>query len=165
MKSKILLAIAISSTGFLLLAGCNDQKGLIPYNEDRARQHIIPIEQARAFQKTFSDTRSELTRLIQDTSFLSKRFNLPNAESFNRDAIALLLNQEGADGIRIFYGTDPKGGIRLILLPIDKNGKTIINALIGNQTSLNVPGISPANAQVTRHAIENGQVCPPCPID
>ena len=68
--------------------------------------------------------------MIGDTSYLGKNFNLPNAETFTRDAIILLLNQTGADGVKVYYGRDNAGVVRLVLLPVDKNGRDIQAILI-----------------------------------
>ncbi len=148
------------------ITGCNDnQGGKIPVNEKKAAEQVIPVQQGIEYQNRFVDTRKELGTLVRDSTFLTTKFNLPNAESFNRDAIALLLNQEGADGIKIYLGTDEKGQVKLVLAPVDKNGKDIIGSLLGNNTALHIPGIPTANAKPPGgQVVENGQVCPPCLI-
>jgi hypothetical protein len=155
-----------------LIVGCNNNNGndgRIPFDESRARESVISIEQARQYQRNFLTTRDTLGRLLPDTSFLTRNFNLPNAESFTRDAIILLLNQTGADGIRIYYGKDNAGVVRLVLLPVDKNGKDIQTTLIerGQTRAISIPGISGARAAppAEAQAVENGQTCPPCLID
>jgi len=146
-----------------ILTGCYRKKILV--DETRARQQLIPIDQAKQYQKSFVSSHDALAKLASDTSFLKKHLILPNAESFNRDMIALLLNQEGADGIRIYYGEDSSGQIRLVLLPVDKNGNDIITNLSGNTSAISIPGISGAYAQQGGgQAGENGQSCPPCGI-
>lgn len=165
----------LSFAAFLFIAfilkACNDNRdnGQIPYDEKRAQESVISIEQARRYQQSFLTTRDSLRRLLTDTTFLSKNFNLPNAESFTRDAIILLLNQQGADGIRIYYGKDNAGVVRLVLLPIDKNGKDIQTTLIerGQTTAISIPGIPGAQAAPPpqAQAVENGQTCPPCIIN
>lgn len=146
----------------IILTGCYRKK--IFLDESRARQQLIPIEQARAYQQKFIASHEELSKFVSDTSFLKKRFNLPNAESFNRDMIALLLNQEDADGIRIYYGEDSNGQVKLVLLPIDKEGKDIITTLLTSTGAINIPGISGAYAAGGFQAGEQGQNCPPCTI-
>lgn len=153
--------------------GCNNDKrgndGRIPFDERRAEQSVITIETAKQYQSNFINTREALGKLIGDTNFLKQNFNLPNAESFTRDAIILLLNQAGADGIRIYYGKDSMGVVRLVLLPVDKNGKDIQAVLIdrGQTQAIYIPGISSAQAAPASppQAVENGQTCPPCEID
>ena len=154
-------------------AGCNDNNGgasvKIPFDERRAEQSVIPIDTAKSYQANFISTRDTLRKLLGDTNFLSKNFNLPNAETFTRDAIILLLNQTGADGIKIYYGKDNAGVVRLVLLPVDKNGRDIQNVLIDRRqaNAVSIPGIPGAQAAPPSEAqaVENGQTCPPCIID
>ncbi|MGZ5134192.1 MAG: hypothetical protein ACXWCG_03540 [Flavitalea sp.] len=169
--SNFLLGLTIMALAFTG-AGCNDNGtnlGKIPFDERRAQQSVISIDTAKQYQQNFIGTRETLGRLIGDTNFLRQNFNLPNAESFTRDAIILLLNQTGADGIRLYYGKDNAGEVRLVILPIDKNGKDIQTVLIerGQTNAISIPGIqsAQANAPSQFQAIENGQTCPPCLID
>ncbi len=149
----------------LAVVGCNNKEaGKIPIDEKRAAEQVIPVEQGIAYQNRFTAARTELAGLLKDSTFLARKFNLANAESFNRDAIGLLLNQNGADGIKIYFGSDEKGQVKLVLVPVDKNGKDIITGLLGNNTALTIPGISSAYAQQGGKVVENGQVCPPCEI-
>jgi hypothetical protein len=162
MKSKkILLATICVAVFSVILTGCYRDK--IPFNRERAQQEIIPIEQARSLQKNFIASHERLEKVITDSTFLKEHFNLPNAETFNRDMIAVLLNQDSAVGIRIYYGEDEKGQIRLVLLPVDEKGNDIVNTLIAT-TAIKVPGISSAYAQTGGQAGETGQGCPPCQI-
>lgn len=140
---------------FFMIACSSD-----PYNidEKRARQHIIPLSQADAFRNSFKEGRKEIIARLGD-SFMVKQFDLPDAEMFNRDAIALLLAQEGADGVRIYMGRDDSGRVRLVLLPVDKNGKDIRKTLLTNRT-VSIPGVSSAYAQQEGEAVEAGQRCP-----
>jgi hypothetical protein len=170
MKQQTFIArtmLLLSAISFFTVS-CN-RPGKIRYNEERAAKHVISIKQAKRLQDSFIVRRQELSRLVQDTTFLSQKFFLSNSETFNRDAIALLLNQPGADSIRIYFGNDDNGKVRLILLPVDKNGKDIINKLISRKTALKIPGLSSAQAQDNNsvedgEAIETGQICPPCSI-
>ncbi len=137
---------------------------------EQAKHHIIPIQQAIAYQNRFLKTYdTTLRRMVGDT-FLLKQFRIPNAETFNRNAIELLLHQHPhVDSIRIYYGIDSTGGMQLVLMGVDKNGKTIYGSLLQNKTAaISVPGISSAKAQSSlggdTSAIENGQTCPPCLI-
>jgi hypothetical protein len=152
--------------------GCNDNgtnNGRIPFNERRAQESVISIDTAKQYQANFISTRETVSRLIGDTNFLRQNFNVPNAESFTRDAIILLLNQTGADGIRLYYGKDNAGIVRFVILPIDKNGKDIQTVLIepGQTNAISIPGIHDAKANPPSQfqAVENGQTCPPCLID
>jgi hypothetical protein len=167
MKQSPFLLFILFLLIITIYTGCNNggNDGRIPFSESRAAESVIPIEQARQYQRNFITGRDTLSR----SAGAAPNFNLPNAESFTRDAIILLLNQENADGIRIYYGKDNAGMVRLVLLPVDKNGKDIQTTLIdrGQTNAISIPGIPgayaapPAEAQ----AIENGQTCPPCIID
>jgi hypothetical protein len=89
----------------------NNQKQAPPYtgiNPDSVKNHIIGIEIARGYTKSFRDERTRLDSMTQG-KFLADQFNLANAQSLNRDVFALLLEQkdkEGnlAAGIRIYNG-------------------------------------------------------------
>ncbi len=159
MKTPVLLLIMLFLVTTLVLAGCSD--GKIPVDPEKARGNIISTKQAKAYTNSFRQGRSDLARRLGDSAYLRDTFNLPDAEMFNRDAIALLLNQEGAEGIRIYMGRDDKGQVRLILLPVDKDGKNIIGKLITTRTAY-IPGVKSARAQDggDGEAIENGQRCP-----
>jgi len=169
-QSRLLLVFAVLLIAFIW-AGCNDNNGggKIPFDERRAAQSVIPIDTAKSYQANFLSTRETLRKLIGDTNFLDKNFNLPNAETFTRDAIILLLNQAGADGIRVYYGKDNSGVVRMVLLPVDKNRRDIQNVLVERRqtNAISIPGIPSAQAAPPSEAqaVENGQTCPPCIID
>lgn len=156
MKTPVLRLTTLIAVAGLALAGCNSG-GEIPLDREQAKRHIITEKQARELVGRFKETR----RRLGDSAVL-KSFNLPDAELFNRHAIALLLNQEGAEGIRVYIGHDAQGQVRLVLLPVDKNGKNIVRRLLGGKTAY-IPGVKSANAQYDDgdgEAIENGQRCP-----
>lgn len=172
MKPSSFLVLFLFLSFTLIWVGCNDNGvagGGIPFDQRRAAESVISIDTAKIYQANFIRTRQELGRLISDTTYLTRNFNLPNAESFTRDAIILLLNQKGADGIRVYYGKDEKGVVRMVLLPVDKNGRDIQAVLVerGQTNALSIPGIQSAQAAPPSEmqAIENGQTCPPCIID
>ncbi|HEY0677722.1 MAG TPA: hypothetical protein VGD17_05520 [Chitinophagaceae bacterium] len=152
------LQFTLILVGGLFLAGCGD--GKIPVDQEQARPFVISVKQAKEYTNSFEQGRADLAVRLRDSSFLRDSFNLPNAEMFSRHAIALLLNAEGAEGVRVYLGRDAKGQVRLVLLPVDKNGKNIIGRLISNSTVF-IPGVSSAYAQGNEgEAIENGQRCP-----
>src|SRR5215213_9287558 len=154
MKTPALrLTILILITG-LALAGCSD--GKIPVDVEQARGNVIPVSQAKAYTQSFARGRQELAFRLADSNYLPRNFNLPDGEMFNRHAIALLLNQEGAEGVRIYLGRDDKGQVRLVLVPVDKSGKNIIGKLITSSNAY-IPGVASAYAQEEGEAIENGQ--------
>jgi hypothetical protein len=155
MKTSPLLLIVVFAF-FLAIVGCGD--GGIPVNEERARQHIIKVPDAKAYTASLQQGIALLNRRLGDST-LRDSFSIPLAETFNRDAIALLLNQQGADGIRIYFGRNPKNEVCVILVPVDRNGNNIIKNLLGSSTAF-IPGVSQAYAQDGGEAIENGQRCP-----
>lgn len=138
------------------------------YNFDTARaaKSVIPIKEAVLLQQSFINTRRELEKLIKDTSFLSKNFNIPNGEAFTKDALLLLLSQKEADGVRLYYGKDSKGVVRLVLLPIRKDGTVIYTKLLstGRSNSDSAGSASRAAPIDEADAVETGQTCPPCLI-
>lgn len=161
MKStRTLVVVALFSLALSVLYSCNGGKGGgIPVDNERAKVHIIPIKQADTYRDQFSKTKTDLLAQLRDSSYLDREFNLPIAEMFNRDAIALLLNQEGADGIRIYLGRDEKGQVRLVLLPVDKNGKDIRRKLMDLQSLTQKAAASPDD-DMDGQAVEVGQRCP-----
>lgn len=157
MKTPVLRLTMLLLVAGLAFAGCNDGAG-IPIDREQAKRHIITEKQARDLIGRYKETRQRLT----DSSFVLDSASMPHAELFNRHAIALLLSQEGAEGIRIYLGRDEKGQVHLVLLPVDKNGKNIVRRLLGDGTAY-TPGVKSANAQYddgNGEAIENGQRCP-----
>jgi len=153
----------LSITFFVACSG--NKSGKVLVDETRAREQVIPVKQGQMYQDSFISARNQLARLVTDSSFLLRKFNLPNAETFNRDAIGLLLNVDSCDGIRVYLGTDEKGLMRIVLVPVDKQGNDIITHLLSRPTALTIPGIPTANAQGDDgEVVENGQVCPPCQI-
>jgi hypothetical protein len=161
MKTKnVGLLLSVSVVVSILSASCNHKK--IEVNEASAQNQVIPIAQAIAYQKSFISSRTELQRMVSDSGFIKNHFEMGNAETFSKDAIALLLNVDGADSVRIYRGVNEKGQVNFILLPVDKDGKDIITTLIGNKVVM-IPGVSEAQAQSGGgQALENGQACPPC---
>ena len=146
----------------VLYSSCKGKGGgKIPFNEERARQQIIPVKQGSQYSLNFVNLRdSVLPKLIRDSSFLEQRFNLPIAETFNRDAIIALLNADGADGIRVYFGNDDKGLVRLVLMPVDKDGNDIIAKLtqtIGDKAAAQVSKVDVKDGE----SVENGQRPPP----
>jgi hypothetical protein len=161
-RSRTLVAISGFILVMLFLYSCNGDKNGIPVDTERAKVHIIPMDQADAYRSDFGKTKEVLRSRISDSSFLDSQFDLPVAEMFNRDAIALLLNQEGADGIRIYFGRDANGKVRLVLLPVDKNGKDIRKMLIDDASLTQKAGAQPPGATGGGfgQAVEVGQRCP-----
>lgn len=153
----------IAVCGLLLLYGCRESSGKIPVNEQRAREHIISSTQGHMYIQSFRQANTELSRLLKDSAFLAKQFQLPVAESFNRDAIAALLNADSADGVRIYLGRDAAGAIRLVLVPIDKNGQDILTKLVPDSAGApakDTTGPQPRIRIEASQMVEIGQRCP-----
>jgi hypothetical protein len=155
--AKLSLLAGVAVCGLTLLSGCHS--GKIPIDEKKAMEHVIPEARAKEFIRSFADASLELQRQIKDSQFLGTRFNMPVAEAFNRDAFGALLNAEGAAGIRIYLGRDSVGRVRLVLVPITKDGRDIYTRLIG---SANAPanGVAAAPPSIGGQAMETGQRCP-----
>lgn len=136
--------------------------GSIPVDKVRAKEHVIPIREAVEYTKAFSSAKMELQKQLQDTGYLTRNFNLPKAEMFNRHSIAALLNKAGADGIRIYLGLNPKKEVVFVLLPVDAKGKDIGGKLVAYDAPW-IPGVSSAMARdfsEDAEAMERGHRCP-----
>lgn len=165
-------ACAIALLVSLLFSQCDQRpypiKGDIPLDSANAKKHLITVEEAEILMKNFKETRDTLrTILIRSAKVnLDTIFRMPSAESFNRDAIALLLNQKDCQGIRIYYGKDDNDTARFVLAPIDSKGRDIPIVLDQGDASVNIPGIAPARAggrQVKKYYEERGNQCEPTP--
>jgi hypothetical protein len=157
------LAILIQLIWIVASTGCTPQTQTnIPFNEDSVRSHILPIGDAISYTRNFRTARDSSYKQLPA---LKNELNFGQAEAFNRDAIAVLLNQQDAlgnkaAGIRIYYGRDRIGQVRMILVPYDSKGNDIINELVGNKV-VRVPGIPAASAFAANgQTIEDGQRCP-----
>lgn len=130
LKTLILTGTMLGIT--LMFSQCRQQPAVddgsqpqIPYNKEKAQVHIISIKEASQFVSTYKVGRLGLDRQVRDTGYLTKSFNLPIAEQFNRDAIAALLNQKGAQGLRIYLGQDKNGLVNLVLVATDDKNNDI----------------------------------------
>lgn len=160
-SARLSYVTLIAVCSFLLWGCQRTATGKIPFNEERARQQIIPVRQGSQYSLNFVNLRdSVLPQLLRDSSFLEKKFNLPIAETFNRDAIIALLNADNADGIRVYFGNDEKGLVRLVLTPVDKDGNDIVTKLTSVATS-NAAGQAGKAAVKDGEVVENGQRPPP----
>ncbi|MGI8951108.1 MAG: hypothetical protein ACR2FN_05945 [Chitinophagaceae bacterium] len=166
MRSKQTISYVLIAALFIVIGfqQCRIiRNGQIPIrNQDSVKAHVISIDSAAHLTANFRQGKILLARQLRDPNYLEKNFNMPNAENFNRDAIAALLNAQGAVGIRIYLGKDDAGLVRLVLIPTDAKGEDIIGRLVASAKAFNIPGVSSANAQGTTNAqaIENGGRCP-----
>ncbi len=140
----------------LLFDQCRSGNGSdhqIPYNADSAKVHVISFRKAAELATNFSRGKIELGRALKDSSYLNKSFSLPLAEKFNRDAIIQLLNEKGAEGLRIYLGKDSVGLVRMVLVAVDKNN----NDITGDFGKIMKFSSNPSDQPV---AMEAGQRCP-----
>ena len=87
-----------------------------------------------------------------------KNMDLPEAEYFNRDAIAALLNQKGAQGMRIYLGKDQQGLVKMVLVATDDKGDDITNSLEVNSGKLRT--LKSETSPSSSVQLEAGQRCP-----
>lgn len=155
----------------VVFSQCKEHPGYtgdIPLDPDSARKHIIPIDTAIKMNRSFESARRQLADIVNKTGdSLTNIIDLPYDESFNRHIFALLLNQKGAAGIRIYLGKEEgsnKG--KLIMVPIDSAGNNILVKLLYQDKPISVPGISSAKAfRKEADGAEKGNHCsPPCPL-
>ena len=159
LRTLTLMSIMLGVT--TLLSQCRNEIATdqqIPYNKEKAQVHVIPANVAAALTAGFRKGQVELGRQLKDTAYLSKSFSMPLAESFNRDAIALLLNQKGAKGVRIYLGQDGKGLIRMVLVAVDERNNDIVgkNGKVMKFTSQDDSGTDDGSGVI----LEAGQRCP-----
>jgi hypothetical protein len=142
-----------------LLTACQEQKhgtGEIPYDQRNAQRHVISVSKAVELTKRYRQGKIELLRQLRSPDYLDKSFSMPEAEMFNRDAIALLLNQKGAKGMRIYVGQDDKGLIRFVLVGVDAKGEDII----GKRDTLKRMAYTASSEGSSAIILEVGQRCP-----
>jgi hypothetical protein len=157
MQRKVagLVAVAaIVSLGFRDSPG-PEKAGGIPFDLAAAKAHFIPMDVAAGYTRHFRETRDALHGQHPG---MKARLALEHSESFNRDAIAALLNAKDAGGnpaagVRIYQGLDAAGHTRLVLVPYDARGKDIL-------TKLSSPGDA-AVTSASAETVEDGIRCPP----
>jgi len=155
------LTLIVALVIALFLTACGTEPQQCPVNNERVKLQAIPISLAKQYRASYEQGLAQLEAQLKDPAFLRDSFNIPQAEMFNRDAIGALLNVQGADGVRIYLGRDNAGQIRMVLLPVDKEGKDIISNLTAKDVA-KFRGVPSAHAQEGEdgEAIENGQRCP-----
>ncbi|KAA2239486.1 hypothetical protein F0L74_25120 [Chitinophaga agrisoli] len=139
------------------------QRGPIPFDRQKAAVHVIKLRDGAVLTSNFIAARTRLSDIVARTGdSLNRILDFPSAESFNRDAFAVLLNQKDAQGIRIYYGAGRDGKVRLVMVPIDSKGNDIETRLLTDDNkTVSIPGISNAVAQdEDAEGMENGQHCP-----
>jgi hypothetical protein len=106
-----------------------------------ARTHSITIANANALITNFTAKKKD----IEDGDYEDSE-PLFNAESFNKEALLRVLNQEGCIGIRFYNGFNTENKIVLVATGIDSDG---------NDLNLGV-GTNPAYSVL----LQSGQPCP-----
>jgi hypothetical protein len=161
---RIFLFLLISAS-ILYLVSCNQNAGGAgaepPINPDTVKNHVISISEARQLTASFRAMTDTLNRTVPH---FKDSMDFGHAESFPTDVFRELLQKTDSSatvyGIRIYYGRDPNGKIRQILVPYDSLGKDIIR----HYADFNQPGpgahveaLSTGDGQ----ALQNGARCPP----
>lgn len=161
-RSQSVLYLVILLLLVLLVYAWFFRRTPIPVNNELAKEHVIPMTEAAAYTRAFADAKNRLTAQLKDTSYLTREFNLPVCELFNKDAIATLLNKEGATGIRIYLGLNEKREVCFVIVPTSQEGKDIRGKLVADN-GFSIPGISKAVAlppDQLEEALERGIRCP-----
>ena len=160
--SKTLLLLLIVASACHLSACRQGTGGEPPINPDSVRTHILPIWQAVQYTASF---RASIDSFSKSAPHFADSMNFGHAESFPKDVFYELLRQSNdkqgaAAGIRIYYGRDNAGTIRLILVPYDSSGNDIINHII-DLNGKPVPGAHVEALSVNGgQTIQDGQRCP-----
>jgi hypothetical protein len=165
-SSWILSSLLFILVSTLALSGCHEGAGCEPViNQDSVKSHILPIGVAIQYTANFRATVDSFNRRCPG---FKDSMQFGHAEAFNSDVYYLLLKQKNAKGdpavgIRIYYGRDNAGMIKMIMVPYDKYNNDIINTMVDlvNKT----PGVSPAHTEALKvggdgQTIEAGQHCP-----
>ena len=109
--------------------------------------HFISLPDAAEMTALFRQNRQQVLQVQHQGMDL-----LPICETFDRGAIESLLNQEGCQQIRIYYGMRPDLTVHAIIVAADSEGRDILpaaNSLAGKgdegiiQNSQRCPVICP----------------------
>lgn len=161
-RSQSVLYFVILLLLILLVYAWFFRRTSIPVNNELVKEHAIPMTEAAGYTRAFADAKTRLAAQLKDTSYLSREFDLPVCELFNRDAIAAVLNKEGTTGIRIYLGLNEERKVCFVIVPTSKEGKDIRGKLVADN-SLWIPGVSKAMAlppDELEQALERGIRCP-----
>jgi hypothetical protein len=148
----------------LFFDACDNQKRL-PFEQSAVEPHIISINKAASYTSSFRNGQAELQKLLRDTSYLNRNFQMPVAVQFNKEVLALLLRQKDAtgkvaQGVRMYFARNEQNQVTLVLVPYDAKGNDVINRLIDKDVA-SIPGISAAYAQtLAGQAADNALRCP-----
>jgi hypothetical protein len=152
-------------TAVTCLFSCNqgggEREGGQAINSDTVKNHVISIAQADEMTANF---RAALDMMNKKDPQFKDSMDFGHAEKFPADVFRELLRQTDSTGpvagIRIYYGRDPNGKIRQILVPYDSNGNDIVRHYVdlnGNtQPGAHVEALKVSSGQ----ALQNGTRCP-----
>lgn len=131
-------------------------------NQDSVKRHLISIDSAIRYTTSF---RASVDGFNKNVPHFADSMRFGNAEAFNKDLFRELLLQSNAKqgpaaGIRIYFGRDNTGLIRLVLVPYDSAGNDIINHIMDLNgkpiTGAHVEALTVSDGQ----AGEDGIRCP-----
>jgi hypothetical protein len=161
------LTLLLFAFVLITIQACRSKQNF-PYEESNAERFIISLERGKKMTESFRRGVTELSGKVTDPNYLRTGFQLPVAVQFNKDVMALLLNQKDstgnyAEGIRMYFARNDSNQVTLVLVPHDKNNKDILNRLITKDVTF-IPGISAAfaqqrNAQVADNALRCPTFC------
>ncbi|QSQ22432.1 hypothetical protein JY651_46190 [Pyxidicoccus parkwayensis] len=128
MQRKVAGLVAVSALVFLGFRDSPSQgkAEAIPFDVAAAKVHFIPVDVAAGYTRHFRETRDALHAQHPG---MKARLAMEQSESFNRDAIAALLNAKDvsgnpAAGVRIYQGLDAAGQTRLVRCPTTRVAMT-----------------------------------------
>lgn len=125
----------------------------------KVSEHIIPMSKAIEYSRRFIYLRDTvLPGQLNNPGFLNQNMEIPFCETFCRESIDALLAVEGTQSVRIYFGVDENGKMRLVLLPVDDEGNNIITNLTG-ESSRGYQG--KGQDEEDGDAVENGHRPPP----
>lgn len=80
---------------------------------------------------------------------------LPLSETFNRTAIDLLLAQQGAAGLRIYYGMDSENKVHAVLVAVNSDNEDIL---------LNGESVKGEEPMIMQEGQRCPAICPPSSV-
>lgn len=98
--------------------------------------HLITLQEAKSLTQRYRNIKDAITTEAY-------RNCLSIGETFDADAIQMILNQPGCAGFRAYFGMNEENKICLVLVGVDANNEDILN---GNENSV---------------IVEKGKTCPP----
>lgn len=121
-----------------------------------AKDHSINLLDVRKYIKSFRD---------KFPLHLNGKVDMvyPYSESFNKQSVQRLLDQNGCVGLRIFSGLQDDGQVVFVLMGFDENGKNLLKkANIGTDSSMHAHNFNGTGDGV---ALEKGERNPPSQDD